>query len=617
LISVLVSKKSGASDVATMDLSFADASGAVPSATHLYIAGASAVAGDATLSMAASRSVSVIDGKIDGFVVPEFLSPGLYSAAVSVSGTDGSSAQKSSITIFVALAKPAIGSVSTYPPSIEPGASVLLDLTLAWQAVASPSGALGADPQAANAAAGAVWVRWSKDGVAFAEGLLSSGLDKVVWTAPQAEGAYSVTVEVFPAAPTAETSYAFKSPISEDLKIMVIKPRGESGDDFADPLAFYSMLRLKGSFDDVGTRPRAEQPSAFGSPEIDTYSDGFGYRFGPASGVRIPGLMPPSSAAGATGAFSTLIRLDSTQTDGVLERFNSKDGSYLLVVGLDELRPYAEFQINGAVHRSTASSAIARFPLTLEAVFIPDGNQLDIVWEAEGERISSPSIPLPPAPPEGSAQLGGPESLYGVYDGVGLMVGSASPAFRLASRRAWKDTLVLAEAFEEGAAPAGAIANGEVRYPFGAAELSPASSLSLSPALPFGTAFRVEADISGDWEDCALVFSTAGGDRVFSIGGSGLVSGASGEILGSLAPAQGRLALTLALENGALRIRDLAGGNSVLILSSAKRLVLSVARAPAPERVVDTDGEAKREEPGPARVERILVRTISPLEIGK
>jgi hypothetical protein len=75
---------------------------------------------------------------------------------------------------------------------------------------------------------------------------------------------------------------------------MVIAASGGSGNDFADPLSFYSLLRLDGSFDDSGTRPRGAQPEAFGSPSLDIYPGGFGYRFGAKAGVTVPGLMPPS-----------------------------------------------------------------------------------------------------------------------------------------------------------------------------------------------------------------------------------------------------------------------------------------------------------------------------------
>ena len=147
-----------------------------------------------------------------------------------------------------------------------------------------PTATLPTDPKATRDP----WIRWSRDGSSFAEGLLSSGLGKVVWSAPQVEGAYAITAEVFPAAPPKGSRFSFKAAESQDLKVMVISAPGGSGNDFADPLAFYSLLRFDGSFDDIGTRPRSLQPKSFGSPALDTYSSGFGYRFGDTAGVVVP-----------------------------------------------------------------------------------------------------------------------------------------------------------------------------------------------------------------------------------------------------------------------------------------------------------------------------------------
>ena len=197
-------------------------------------------------------------------------------------------------------------------------------------------------------------------------------------------------------------------------------------------------MRFDGSFDDIGTRPRSLQPKGFGSPALDTYSSGFGYRFGDSAGVVVTGLMPPS-ASGNLGDFSVILRLSADQPDGTLVDFASADGSYSLVFGLKDSWPYVESTSGGTTRRSTASASIPVSTLTIAARLKPDGDKLDISWSAEGERIAAPSLPLPPAPPEGSATIGGAGSVPGVYDAFGLMVASSPPLYRLAARREWKD----------------------------------------------------------------------------------------------------------------------------------------------------------------------------------
>lgn len=570
-----VAKKSGATDPVAFDLSLAAPDGS--KAAALRFASAAAAKSASTLS---TKSVSSVDGKLEGFSVPAAAS-GLYTLSLSLSGSDGSALQSESIALFVGSAQPRIDSVSVFPPSVEPSASVLLSLTASWIQLPAPSGSSPIASADASAKRDP-WIRWSKDGAAFASGLLSEGFNKVVWTAPSVEGAYSIAAEVFPAAPASGSSYSFKAAASQELKVMVIAASGGSGNDFADPLGFYSLLKLDGSFADSGTRPRTSQPAAFGSPRLETYSSGFGYGFGPDSGVTIGGLMPPSSS-GMLGAFALLFRLDASSSDGILLRFSSSDKSYVLSFGLEGGRPYVESRSGGQTRRSVASSAIPQSPLTLEAVLKPsqDESKLDIAWRAEGQLIEAPSIDRPAAPPAGNATLGGPGSLPGVYDGFGLMLpGSSSsypsPAFRLAMRRAWKSELILAESFEDGL-PAKSSVSGATPSGSTAGLLLPAgSSLALSPSFGVGSGIVVAADIQGDRSSFRLAFSLPDGARVFAVSGTGEVSDASGSSLGSVGASGTALRLSVQQQDGSLYL--VGPSSSVSLPGGAKQYGLSLSQ---------------------------------------
>jgi hypothetical protein len=582
-ISAIVAKKTSAGDPAALDFSLAGLDGAPVAALHFASSAAKGSAGGGTQqagSPAASLSVARIDGKLDGFTIPAGLSQGAYALSVSLSGPDGSLLLQEQFHLFVGGSVPMINSVSAFPPAVEPGTSALLGLTVSWTSIPAP--AAPASPAAAGTAAAPQesrdpWIRWSKDGASFAEGPLSAGLGKVVWSAPSAEGAYSITAEVFPVAPPKGSSFHFKAASSQDLKVMVIAAPGGSGNDFADSPAFYSLLRFDGSFDDIGTRPRSAQPKSFGSPILDTYSSGFGYRFGANAGVVIPGLMPPS-ASGMLGAFSVVLRLGADQTDGTLVGFASGDGSYRLVLGIKASKPYVDSTSGGKTLRSLASASIPGSPLTIAATFRPYDGKLAISWSAEGERIDAPYLPLPSAPPDGSATLGGPGSLPGVYDGFGLMVGSSLPFYRLAARRLWKAALIIAESFEDGALPPQSSPAGGVSAASGALELEPGGSLTLAPSFGITSALELEADIGGDQASCVLDVSTPEGSRVFSIQGTGTIADAAGKAIGSLDTAGGRIAFALELKEGSLYLRGAASKDPVLIPSSARRFVLSLAR---------------------------------------
>ncbi len=555
-ISVTVVKRSGASDPAALDCSLAKPDGS-PAASLRFVV-QSADSGKAKqVSALSSKSVAGIAGRLDGFSIPASQDPGVYQLDVAVSGADGSVLERETISLFIGRAKPAIDSVSVFPPSVEPGASVLLGLTLSWIPLPSADSSEAAVKDAADP-----WIKWSRDGSVFAEGFQSAGFAKVVWTAPRIEGAYSIRAEVFPSGPGKGGAFSFKSAASQDLRVMVIAAPGGSGNDFSDPLSFYSLLKLDGSFDDSGTRPRSAQPEAFGSPSLDTYSSGFGYRFGSKAGVSIPGLMPPS-ASGSLAGFAVLLRLDPDRGDGSLVRFASADSSYSITLGLKDGRPYAETRIAGKTQSSVGVSPLPQGPLTLEALFKPEGDELAISWRAEGERIEAPSLPLPSAPPAGSATLGGVGSLPGVYDGFGLMVAGASstypsPTYRLASRRLYKSSLIIAEGFDD-----------EAEQP---------SSIVLSPAFGIGAGVAVEAGIEGDRAGCLLEFSTPEGEKVFTVRGTGEVLDAAVHAIGSIPVSGAKLAFSLEQREG--RVFLLAPGKaaSLAIPGTDKRFSLTLKR---------------------------------------
>jgi hypothetical protein len=582
-LAAYVESKSDATSPAAMDLSLSSAAGVSVSA--MRFATASAAKSATTLKNATVKTVTSLAGKLPGFSVPSSTSSGLYTLTLALSDSSGTSIQQEKLTLFVDTQQPTISSVSVFPPSVEPGASVLLSLTTSWSAVAAPSSQSSSTDSSASTSfssstaassttvastvARDPWIRWSKDSVAFAEGLLSQGYNQAVWTAPSVEGAYAISVEVFPSAPT--TTYSFKAAANQELKVMVIAASGGSGNDFADPSAFYSLLRLKGSFADTGTRTKASQSAAFGSPAIDTYSSGFGYAFDDSSGVSLPGLMPPASSDGESlGAFALLFRLDSSASSGSLARFVSADKSYSLSFGLSAGSPYVIAKVDGKTFKSVAASAIPQSPLTLEAVLTPNGDKLDIAWRAEGKYIEAPSIDLVAAPPAGDASLGGAGSLAGVYDGFGLMLPTSSnaysPTFRLAARRAWKSALVLAESFETGL-PEKAVVAGTAAADISGLSLAVDSSVALSNALTLGSGLVVSASIQGDRAASCLSFSD-GAAVAFEVSGTGLVTGADGASLGSVGQTASGLQFSLSPNGGALTV---AGSESSVKLPSAAK----------------------------------------------
>jgi hypothetical protein len=377
---------------------------------------------------------------------------------------------------------------------------------------------------------------------------------------------------------------------------MAIAPTGGSSNDFSESLGFYSLLLFDGSFEDSGTRSRTVQPEAFGSPTLDTYAGGFGYRFGNSSGVRLPGLMPPASS-GKLAAFSTILRLDPSGSEGSLVRFVSDDGSYAIVLGVKDLNPYVETQINGKNSRATAASSLPASAVTLQASLWPKGEELAIAWRADGQLLSSPSLSLPSAPPSGNAILGGKNSMPGVYDGFGLVVGGSVPTYRYAARRAWKGSLILAESFEDNRLPGQATAVGGVRAVDGALALDASSGLTLSQAFSIGSGLFIEADIGGDIPSFTLGFSDANGKRLFAILGSGDVVNSSGKRLGAINIDKGKLSVSLK-----------AGEGSALLSSSSEKATIGLPSIDGTMKLSLERGDASHEGDS-LYVSRVLARS--------
>jgi hypothetical protein len=576
-IKVSITRRSGASAPAGLDFSLVKMDGS--SAASLRFLSNSV---DSTKAVPQAglpfKKVSNIEGDLDGFAIPSDQASGAYRLAVAVVGSDGSVLQQETVTVFVGSKKPVIDSVSVYPPSVEPGASALLGLTLSWVALTPPDSG-----EAPAGETGDSWIRWSRNGSTFAEGPQSAGFAKVVWTAPRGVGAYSIKAEVFPAAPTKGAGFTFKAAANQELRVMVIEAAVGSGNDFADPLSFYSLLKLDGSFEDSGTRPRSAQPESFGSPSLDVYPGGFGYRFGSDAGVVVPGLMPPS-ASGKLASFAVLMRLNPDEAaEGRIVRFASADSSYVLALGIDDGRPYVETQVSGGIRRSLAYSSIPRGPLTLEAVLRPDGDALSVSWRAEGERIDAPSLPLPSAPPPGSATLGGAGSLAGVYGGFGFMIPGASssypsPAFRLASRRLWKSSLIIAESFEDGVLPPSASTSGSVSFTSRGLALKGPASIALSPAFAPGSGLVIEIGIEGDRGSCLIDFSSPDGKRAFALRGTGEILDAEGTIVGSLPISGDRMVFSLEQRGGKSYIVESGGSSAFVVYGSAGNFSLSIKR---------------------------------------
>ncbi|MDA8425698.1 MAG: hypothetical protein M0Z80_06130 [Treponema sp.] len=568
-LAVSVTGMSDTPEPASLELSVNRPDGGAIASLQLDTASSASSPVSAQGGAASPQLVPRIEGSLPALALPAQTSPGAYKIACLVSSSDGKVLQQSNFVVFVGESMPTLSTVLAYPPSAEPGSAFLLAAMVAKAA--------GSDP----------WVAWSRGGSVFSQGPLSAGTDRVVWVAPLAEGAYALSVDVYPCAPPDASGFSFSSAAHQDIKAMVRMPSGGTTDEFADPLRFYSLLRLSGNFDDLGTRPRTAQPAALGLPRLDVYSGGFGYRFGPAAGVSIPGLLPPVDGGGSMLPLVALFRLSPDGGDGRLVRFASDDGSFALNLGLQGGRPYVEVVSGGQGPRSVAESAIRPGPVVLAALLTPAEGRVGIVWIADGERISAPSLPLPSVPHSGGATLGGPGSLPGVYGGFGLVTkGPPPPLYRLEERRRWKSDLILAEGFETGALPPGFTSSGPVSFTVQGLALGPGASLEMAQELRLDRGRLVEAAYGGASSAALVDIVGAGGERLATVAGSGELTDGKGRRFGNLRFAPGLVRFSLSEEDGALLFASEDGAPALRLAGAAEaRVTLDVRNGSSPAAI--------------------------------
>lgn len=567
---VAVKSMSGAAEGDRLSLSVESADGS-PLASLDYVAGTAA---KAALLSSGRRELGVdrISGSLPAFALPSTLGPGSYRLVATLSSASGAQLARTETVFFVAAEGFGLGSLSLCPAAPAPGAAVLLSVA----------------PREGDE--GAAWLRWSSEGRIFAEGPLSAGFDKVVWRAPRLEGAYALSAELFPSRPPDDSaSAATSSPWRQETKAIVAPSLLASSDEYADPGRFVSHFAFEGDFADSGTRAQGEKPQSFGSPSLAAYPGGFGYGFGPASGLSAPGALPKSPR------FSLLARLYSEEESGSILSLTSADGSAILRLGVEKRVPFVELRgADGQVSRSSAPPKAAVQPglLNLGLSFAPRGDKVELVWSVEGERFSSPELPRPSFSDGAKCLLGGPGSLAGVYDEVAISEDAQSgppPLYAAASARKYGADLFIASGFEPSSLPLGSVSSGKLSPEPRRLVLGPASRLSFSQALPSARALRLELDFAEEGGALALEMSPAPSPveaaasappPLFSLDSGGNLRAQDGSLLGILPPeGKGRLAFSLKASAGGFELAS-ASGLAVAHIkapASSSRLLLSIA----------------------------------------
>lgn len=468
--------------------------------------------------------------------------PGQYVLEI-IAFSKGVQAGRESSTFFVAPGTYAIGGITSFPPVLTAGSTVLLRAELAL-------------PTGADA-----WLRWSWKGKSFARGLASAGSAEVLWTAPAEEGVYSIFVELFPSAPPAATDFPFASQVVQSTDLYVTSGTRAARGDLSPAQSYLVLLHMQGSLDDAAAAARRQpRPAAspVGSPRVERVEDGFGYRLDGRSGIAIPWfVLPVEEGALAPFTISVGLTAAASETAGRIFSTASADGAFSLDISLDPSTRAPRCVL------STGQEAALEVPWTgaalptdrrvlLSLSVQPAGNTLEAAWFLDGSPVSRASAEFAPRPikPEGKSLLGGEGGFVGVIDEFGVYArdGQGRPSsdpglFTRAAQGAYGESLVFAEGFDGASLPAGFTGPG-LEVVAGALSVAPGAGVALPPFAQGTDAVRFQLALAPRGAGTALL------DISWGASGGTVLSVPLASEAGSLAFTVGQNAESIILQAG-------------------------------------------------------------------
>ncbi len=445
------------------------------------------------------------------YVQPPSLANGQYKMDLVIYSS-GEVAQKKSASFFVAAGGWKIAGIKSYPPVSTSAARVLLAADLQY-----PS---GADP----------WLRWSWTGKVIQKGSVSQGLGKILWTVPADEGVYTITLEMFPVAPSTDSDYSYSSSISLSTDVYVSSGSRAGPGDLGSADSYLTLLRLQGTLDDAGVGAKKagrSSATAIGSPEIVTTETGFGYRLASGAGFSLAWLALPVDGGSLhpfTASFG--ISFDSFSAQNTILVASATDGSFSFTISVDgnTHAPQATLQTSGSqqpvVIPWSGPGLLTGQRYLLSLSIIPEGQSIIALWFLNGELQSSRTVSFisNAVSSDGTTVIGGPNGFSGVIDEFGIYArdeqGRSSPdpdQYQRIAKRKYGQNLLFASGFEGISLPAGMSVEGKATMAPGSVTVPPDSALAFPGVKP--AAISLTVDLSADSSRSAVVRLSWAGDQ--------------------------------------------------------------------------------------------------------
>ncbi len=421
---------------------------------------------------------------------PSGLAPGQYRMEITLLSSGDELTKKTSM-VFFSGAQMGIMGIKSFPAVITPASAVLLDSQLSSGTDANP------------------FLRWKWKSQVIASGYYDDGYGEVLWIAPSDEGVYTISLELFPTAPTADAAQ-IKSSLILSADIYVSAAAKAAAWEMGPRDSYYALYRLQANLKNTGNavkRAESTEGTLVGSPRIIPTLEGFGYRLAKGDGISLPWIVIPAAGDPAPFSVSLGLRLEADPGDARVLTVTSADGESRFLISISNNTPVltvstADKEVT--VASSTVLKKDQRHMISLSLTPRKAGGWT-VQWFLDGIQTDAvkSDFSLMGFKDGGTTLIGGTDGFTGTVDCFGVFCkdarGTASPdpgLFARAALQEYREALVLAEGFDGTALPDGFTGDKAV-LDSGLLTIPAGSTLSLPPLTLGSEGIDADVTVSG------------------------------------------------------------------------------------------------------------------------
>ncbi len=303
-------------------------------------------------------------------------------------------------TFFLVEHPPVIQGILSYPLVIVPAQPVLLIADITEAPEANP------------------YFRWRQGKKILAKGLLSEGYNQILWEAPDDDGVFPVTAEVFPF-PPAGADFPFAATSRATAELFISAKEKDTVKATVTPRPHYSLFDIY-----ISALREREKTSSSGlrQPKPVIKDQAIGMRFDGRTGFVCPELVAPfRSRSPVAWTLSLGVSFEGDNTGRRIFSLASADKAVILEGSVaKESEPVLKLKTKNEEYLFPSGiTKLAPGVRTLISISItPSAGRWLVVWHQDGVRVSDTelAVALEPGDDKGQTVLGGENGARCVID---------------------------------------------------------------------------------------------------------------------------------------------------------------------------------------------------------